>query len=888
MKLPAVWLALSFASGILASHAEKSAIAWLVVCIFATALGLSVLWIDKLKKTSALLALVAWFTLGGLGASLERAYVPHNDVTVLIARGVVNAQEPLRWQGRLREDPEQTPVGMRYLIDLQSVEAAGHILPAHGGLRLTYYRSPDGTNPPELRAGDIVEALCRARIPRNYLDPGAFDERGYLSRQGIDLLASLRSAELLQRVGSSPWSIAESLARARGDLLNRVDHLFAGNSSRIAVLRAMLLGDRNFVNSDIADEFQKTSSFHVLVLAGLHVAALAFFIFWLGRIFRLPPLLTTILVLIALAFYVGVVQDRPPILRAALMSGIFLCARLFFRRVALLNTVAVAALILLAVRPSDLFQSSFQLSFLAAAVIAGLAIPWIDRTSTPYRRALEHLSDVTRDRLYAPSATQLRLDLRAFTNFLEARVPKRIVHHAELFTTTPLRFGLRVWEIFLLSFCIQLGMSPLLALYFHRVSISGPVSNVLAVLLAGIIVPVGFLTLAISYVSPIIAAGLAKCESALVAFLLSTMRWLSSAPGISWRIPEPPVAVLFAFFIALACLAVMAWSATEARRHQNIRAPQIKNHATAEYFVLAGTFILAALIATHPFAPNLKHSKLEATVLDVGQGDSIFVAYPDGKTMLIDGGGASGAAQVPGYHVGFDVGEQVVSPYLWSRGIKRLDVVLLTHAHHDHIDGLHAVLNNFHVGQLWVGRDEDSPAYRQLLAEARAHGVPIFHVSQGYDFSWDGTRGEILWPRAEDPSAELPEPANNDSVVLRIADGPIHFLLTGDAERQVEKILLDEQQSLQSEFLKVPHHGSKTSSTGEFLDAVKPQVAVISVGQDNSYGQPNPETLQRYVARNIRLLETDLNGAVTVVTDGRTVSAQPFVPNGKPQSAALQ
>lgn len=880
MKLPAVWLALAFAAGILAGHGGNTAAGWLVACIFAILLGLCLLWTGRLVKSAGVLALVAWFALGGAASNLERESHPQNSPAGLAARGALSLQEPLRWRGRLRQDPERTPLGWRYVIDLQSVGEAGQTVLVHGGLRLTYYLTPGGASPPALRAGDIVEALCRAHIPRNYLDPGAFDERGYLARQGIDLVASLRAPELLQRVGSSGWSISQSLARARGSLLKRLDDLFAGNPSRLAVARAMLLGDRNFVNSDIAEEFQKTSSFHVLVLAGLHVAALAFFIFWLGRIFRLPPVFTTVLVLVVLAAYVGVVQDRPPILRAALMSAIFLCARLFFRRVALLNTVALAAIILLAVRPSDLFQSSFQLSFLAAAVIAGLAIPWIDRTSTPYRRALDHLSDVTRDRLHTPLATQLRLDLRALANALAARSPKPIASRAEVFITLPLRFGLRLWEILLLSFCIQLGLFPLLAADFHRVSISGPVSNLFAVPLAGIIVPVGFLTLVLSCVSLPLAAILARFENALIGLLLAAIHWLSRTPRASWRIPTPPAWLLLAFLVLLACLALMAWRQAEKRSQPGTRIFPLHTARTPEVFALALTCVAAVLVAVHPFAPRLERSKLEATVLDVGQGDSIFVAYPDGRTMLIDGGGASGAEDVAGYHLGFDVGERVVSPYLWSRGIKHLDVALLTHAHHDHIDGLRAVLNNFHVGQLWVGRDENSPAYRRLLSEARARGIPIVHMTQGRDFDWDGVHGRVLWPPAADP-VNAPPPSNNDSVVFRIGDGQVHFLLPGDAERQVEQALLDEQQNLQSEFLKVPHHGSKTSSTSEFLDAVKPEIAVISVGQDNSYGQPNPETLQRYLARKVRLFQTDINGAVTVLTDGRTLSVHAFARNGK-------
>jgi competence protein ComEC len=867
MKLPAVIVVAAFAAGIaLLGALPVGPGVWIALVVVTLLVGFGFL-LRRLLVLALILGAAAWCFLGALAARLEQIAVPQNHVAALVADSRLDTSDPLRWRGLLRNDPLRFPWGWRYEIDLEEVEVAGKPRPVEGGLRVSLFRNEQRCEtPPDVRAGDRVEALVRARPPRNFLNPGAFDARAHLARQGIHLTGSLRSAELLRRVDNPRPGLGHRLARQRGQLLERIDAMFSRAPERGAIAKAMLLGDRSFVDHEVADVFQKTAAYHVLVISGLHVAALAGFVYFLGRALRLSQLTTTLITLAVLAGYVALVEDRPPIERAALMATVFLVSRLAFRRVELLNTIAVAALIVLTIRPSSLADPSFQLSFLAVTMIGALALPWAERTSVPYRRALEHVDDVTRDAAHPPRAAQFRLDVRAVGAWLANRLPQRLSHSATLAVTLPLRATLRIWEIVLVFATIQFGMLPLMAYYFQRVALTGPLANIPAPILTGMIVPVGFVSLGVSLVWEWLGGLISKLLDILVGALLASVNWFSGWRWASYRIPGPPFWLMLAFFLLIVLLAIAA-RAQRARWQAVVAVP---------------TVVCAICLAWYPFAPDLRKGELEITVLDVGQGDSILVAFPGGRILLEDGGGTFAPARVGGIRTGFDVGEQVVSTYLWSRGIRRLDVVALTHAHQDHIGGLYFILDNFRVGELWIGRDVDAPDFRALAEHARARGVPVVHKRRGETFEWTGVTGLVLWP---EDTTEASQASNNDSLVLRLEHGSNTVLLTGDIERKIELDLVERGDPLDADFLKVPHHGSRTSASADFLDGVTPRVAVLSLGENNPFGYPHREVLERLMRSGACLLRTDRDGAVTARSNGRTWRVASYTaPQEKPLS----
>lgn len=890
MRLPAVAIAALFASGVVLGQASwfaqrvsshncieiGLALAASLICG-----GMFLARAGRLFPAAAASALI-WLILGVLGAGIASQPRPADYVLSLVDAGRVDLKTPLRWHGRLRDEPARLPWGYGYEIELTGVEYEGSLVAARGGLRVSLTQPVEETQRTALdvHAGDEVVVVAQARLPQVYRDEGAFDRRAYLEQQNIDLTASLRASDLMERTRAAQTTAATLLARARRRLRDEIDTLFAGRPQVDGVLRAMLLGDRSFVERTESTDFQKTGVFHVLVVAGLHVGALAFFLFWMGRVLRFTPLWTAFTTLTLLLAYVAVVEQRPPVLRAALMTAVVVLGGLFFRRLDLLNSAGVAALILLIAKPLAVRDPSFQLTFLAIGCIAGLATPWLAKTAQPYVIALHGWRDVTRDVSHEPKAAQFRIDLRGTARWIRVRVPARLASGTGDALARGIGLALRVWELLVITLALQIGMLPLMARDFHRVTLSAPLVNLAAVPLTGIVVPLGFLTLGIGLVLPVLGKLVATPLAWATLLLLHIVQWFAQFPRWSYRIPGPP-AWLIIVFLAAGVILVLAARGLNSWRGWGSRSS-------------AGVMACSAFaIALFPFAPRWSRGSLELTILDVGQGDSLFVVSPRGTTLLIDGGGAFGG--FPGHeeHNGIDPGEEAVSPYLWSRGFQKLDVVALTHAHQDHIGGLAAILDNFRVGTLWIGREVESQALANLEKLAREKKIPIAYEIHGNAFLWDGVETEVLWPEIG-PNEVGPSPKNNDSLVLRMKYGERGMMLPGDAEKQAESSILADNSKgmLRADVLKVGHHGSKNSTMPGFLAAVHPSVAVISAGEDNPYGHPNPELLERLKDARVRILRTDRDGAVHVLTDGKQLEISCFVAcpekSGKPASVRTQ
>ncbi len=864
--LPLFLSACLFAVGVVAAHMFYVPSASVLVALAALVV-LCAIAAFRAPRVALFPMTLLWILLGAWCAEMEPQPAPAQPLLALstgllrTVEGTVTSAGPMRNQTdqNVEEANAEAP-SQRVDLRLSSIEVVDDVsdtqVPISGGVRFTI-KWPI-SNPKRISCGTRLRADARLLPPETYHDAGVWSRADFLLDQGITSTASVKieRVELLDdRERTSVACRLQEAQHAVGARLLALPGLMRGlpvplrlSNEDAAMLSAMLTGDRTFLSHSLRVGFERTGSFHMLVVSGLHLAIVAGCIFWLARRLRIPSIPATLVTIAASFAYALLTGFATPVQRSLWMVTLYLIGRLVYRDRNVLNTIGFAALCLMAASPRSLFESSLQMTLLAVIAIGGIAIPILAFTIHPYVNATRNLRRIALDIKAPPQLAQFRVTLR----MISARL-QRVTSSREAWAIFPgsVRLLLRVAEALVVSITIELAMMLPMAIWFHRITLFALPVNLLILPLLLLLMPASLLTCVVLLAWPAAAVLPGMIVAVLLHFgagmvhLFGSLRW----GDIRISAPMPWQVMVFWAFLGTS-IALM-----------RIRRSWACGAACA-------CLLCAGIEAIVPHPIQHPGNALFVEAIDVGQGDSILLITPEGKTLLVDGGGfGGGPRQAPQE---FDIGEEVVSAALWSRGIRHLDAVALTHAHSDHMGGLPSILRNFHPAELWVGNNPPVSDYVALLEEARQLHINVRPLHAGEAFKLGSAQIQVFAPFAGyTPGAE---PSNNDSLVFRVAYRQTAVLMQGDAEALVERAMLAEG-GLQATLLKVGHHGSVTSSTPEFLARVAPRWAVISCGLHNRYGHPRPEVLHELQSAGVRTFSTDINGASCFQLDG--VAVQP-------------
>jgi competence protein ComEC len=518
-----------------------------------------------------------------------------------------------------------------------------------------------------------------------------------------------------------------------------------------ALLDAMVIGDDAFLKSDTRVDFQRSGTYHILVVSGLNLSILAFVAFWMLRRLHANEIVASLATVLLSTFYALLTDVGAPIWRAVLMLTIFLAIRFLYRDRCLLNAIGGAALGLMMVDPRAALSASFQLTFLSVLIIGGIGIPLLERTSEPYKHGLRHLESTDYDLALPPRVAQFRLDVR----LIALRLARLFGHR---FSLRALRMFVHVllsaFEVLAISALMQLGLALPMAWYFHRATVMGLPANVLAIPLTEVLMPAAVAAAGLGFISTAVARIPALFAAIALHGITGTIRWVGGLRVADWRVPTPDAWVAALAIVALATAMILA-----------------RKRAVWAWSGIAALAASSFLIAVRGAQPHLRLGMLEFTAIDVGQADSSLLVTPQGRTVLVDAGGQLGFI-----HSEFDIGEEVVSPYLWSRGISRLDVLVLTHAHSDHLGGMHAVMANFRPRELWLGAMPDTPEVSTLLSQTQAQNIKVRQPREGDAFEFGGAAVHVFSPPSD--WALSKKPRNDDSLVLQFSYGNSALLMS--------------------------------------------------------------------------------------------------------------
>ncbi|MEW6324154.1 MAG: DNA internalization-related competence protein ComEC/Rec2, partial [Nitrospirota bacterium] len=739
---------------------------------------------------------------------------------------------PVDVTGRVAGFPQRDNDRTLVILDALTVavpDAARGGTTIDGRLRLTV-RSVSST-PLAIRPGEQIRVVVPLHQPRGLQNPGLFDSGWYARRQGIDAVASVRADRLIVLAPSERW--IDRAWRRIDQWRERIQVALEASLSpkAAAVLSAMLIGHDGGLTPELRERFAAAGVAHLLSISGSHLAMLAGVIFlavravcrvlpgrWLLGMTRwlMPTQLAVLIALPAAAAYTVLAGGEVATVRSLLMLALYAGALLLGRPHDLLTALAAAGLVVMMHDPLAPGMISFQLSYGAVLGMALVLLWWSRRGKQAEPAGAATTGESDRWRPWARRA-QLYLLLTAAATILTA---------------------------------------PLVAYHFRQLNWVGLISNLVVPALGVVMIPLGLLSALLTLLWSSTVFPLATLHEWIAGFFIALVEWFSRWPGAIVHVAAPSIWTLIVVYIVLAAL---WWFTT--RVHHEWR------HVRWLRRIAAAMVIVWAMIALAGLArPD---DRLRVAFLDVGQGDATAIQFPDGQVMIIDGGPRYGD---------YDTGRAVVAPYLWDQWRRRINYLVATHPQADHIGAQASLLEQFSIDEVWHNGTSKAGLIAEQWREAlAASGARIQIIRAATEPIRIGDAEiDLLHPSAafaDHVSTRTSAVENDLALVLRLRYGEHQFLFTGDIERGAERALARESADrVGATVLKVAHHGSRTSSTPEFLAAVRPRQAVVSVGARNPYRHPAPDVVARHEELGIDLLRTDQDGQVLYISDGHTLT----------------
>jgi competence protein ComEC len=793
MSRPLVVLTLCLISGIIFGHYLSLPISLLIIFSILLLLAATIL-ISKQKDISIVLLFLSF--LSGI------ILIEHHESSqqrLLSQVEAIAQSSPLELTGRVVDSSNQSKGMVNLTLDEVRLAYQGYWYNYQGKILVNY--SAGSTNP-IYYFGDRIRGYGILNSAPELLNPDEFNYRDYLVQYGIYGIFHCWQTSDVQIYQVQRRTIAEHILR----FASKINQYFVSvNFASLppihaALLNGIVLGEKSELTDDIKDSFIRCGIFHLLVVSGSNVMLVAFIVYIFLKLFRIKRKVAAIVSIPLIILYALVAGYQPPVSRATIMAILVLLGIALKQDDQIINNIGIAALIALLFNPTDVFNASFQLSFLTILSIV----------------------------LIYPI-------LKSWYTF-----PKRLSF---------------IQIVLYGSITALIGILPLSAYYFNIISFISPTTNLIAGPIVSIILPAGFLTGFIHPLSPSIAQLVANTNWLLLTILIKSVQFLYYIPGSYIYIGKPALWLVAVYYILLLGF-IYSFYPTESAPNYGLR---------KKWLLATTSFILIFFILTS-FQPW--NRTLTMTLLSIGQGDSTFIEFPNHRTLLVDGGDYSN-------------GKRILVPYLRRLGVNRIDTVILSHPHNDHVGGLVHILNNFSVAQVIDSRQSqyDPEYYPEFCSLIQQKHIVWQKVSRGENIDlYSGATIRIINPLLQtqtkvgfDRQDSSSSGVNNNSIVFQLIYGRVTALFAGDIEQETEKELVQTHIPLGATLFKVPHHGSAASSEISFLHSVHPQVAIISVGSNNWFNLPSPETIAKLNTLHSQVYRTDQDGAIIMQTDGNKI-----------------